>query len=278
LGSRLAGLTWALALITAGLAFAPGSASAQLAVDQIELTLTPRVANRSTAVFNVSNEGAQALQATIYLGDWDRDSLGNNQFFPVGSLQRSCRDMVQVFPAQMRLEPHTQQPVRVTLSGADSLRAACWTIVFVEMQQVVPLTQAGRAVQAVLRTGTKVYVEPENLPRDASVEDMGVVPHVPTAEERRNASPADANRRDFRVAFQNSGGMQLRPSGRIEIRRPDNSLVQSIKVDEFPVLPSAVRQLYVPMPTLAPGRYVAIALLDYGGTEIAGGQVEFETH
>ena len=71
----------ALALAAAALGAAPSAARAQqLAVDQIEIYLTAGDPTRSSAVFNVSNEGARPLQASLYMSDWDRDSLGNHRF------------------------------------------------------------------------------------------------------------------------------------------------------------------------------------------------------
>lgn len=255
---------------------APAAAAAQVAVDQVELYLAPGVANRQSAVMNVSNVGDKAIQATLYLNDWDRDSVGDTRFFPVGQLRESCRDRIQVFPATLRLEPRSQQAVRVTYSGPDSLKQACWTVVFVEMADLQPAR--GRMVQYVLRAGVKVYVEPAGLPRDAAIEDMAVVKHQPSREElaRQVSAGPDTAARDLRLVLRNAGGVQIRPAGRVEIRRPDNSVAGTITVEEFPVLPGATRTLHLPLPTLAPGKYIAIALVDFGGAEIAGGQVEFE--
>jgi P pilus assembly chaperone PapD len=270
--SRLGGLA---TLLLALLAPAPRAEAQQLAVDQIEIYLTSGDPTRSSAVFNVSNEGDRALQATLYMSDWDRDSTGNNRFFPVGTMRESCKGVLQVFPSQMRLEPHSQQAVRVTLSGSEAQRAACWSVVFVELQDPVRLQQAGRAVQAVIRVGTKIYVDPANVLRTADVSDMRLARHVAAAEETA-AERADTTRRDLVILLKNTGGTQLRPNGRVEVRRPDNSVVTTVRVEEFPILPGAVRRLAIPLPTLAPGKYVALTLLDYGGAEIAGGQVEFE--
>lgn len=256
---------------------APSTAQAQIAVDRVELFLTPGVANRTTAVITVANEGTRPMQASVYTADWDRDSTGGNRFFPLGTVKESCRRMVQAFPAAMRLEPGTQQAVRVTLEGADTLTESCWGVVFIEaadLQQV-----QGRMVQAILRPGVKYYVEPQRANRrEGEIEELRLVPHVPTAEEMRVA-PAmrrGAATKDFEIHFRNAGGVQVRPAGKLEIRSADNALVSSVPIPEFPILPGAVRRVHVPMPALPKGRYVAIALIDFGGAEIAGGQIEFE--
>jgi P pilus assembly chaperone PapD len=264
-----------MAFALAGLA--PVAAAAQqIAVDQIEIYLAPGDPTRSSAVFNVSNEGDRPMQATLYMSDWDRDSTGNNRFFPVGTLRESCRDVLQVFPTQVRLEPHSQQAVRVTLTGAGAPRTSCWSVVFAELLDPVRLQQAGRTVQAVIRVGTKIYVEPAAAPRGADVSDMHLARHAATATELAAHATVDTARQDLVIHLKNTGATQIRPSGRVEIRRTDNSVATTVAVDEFPLLPGATRRLSLPLPALAHGKYVALTLLDYGGAEIAGGQVEFE--
>lgn len=250
----------------------------QLSVDQIEVFLHPGDAAHSSAVFHVSNEGDTPVQAIIYTADWDRDSLGANRFYPTGTVPQSCRDMVQVFPAQMQLAPHTQQPVRVTLQGADSLHTSCWDVVMVEMRDPVRLQQAGRTVSAILRLGTKVYVEPSSAQRSAELEDMEVVPHVVTHEELASGkadSAQLAHGNDVMLEIKNTGGLQVKVSGTIQYKRPDNTVAATSKIEEIPLLPGATRRVFVPIPTLASGKYIAIGVLDFGG-EAAGGQVEID--
>ena len=134
------------ALLALSLAAPAVAAAQQLSVDQIEVFLKPGDPAHASAVFNVSNEGNTPVQAILYTADWDRDSVGGNRFYPTGTIPESCRNMVQIFPTQMQLQPHSQQPVRITLNGADSLHTSCWDIVMVEMRDPVRLQQAGRSV------------------------------------------------------------------------------------------------------------------------------------
>jgi hypothetical protein len=77
------------------------------------------------------------------------------------------------------------------------------------------------------------------------------------------------------IDFRNSGQVHLLASGRIEIRRIDNSVAAEIPVHEFPTLPGALRKLVLDIPpSIAAGRYIALALIDFHGAEIAAGQLE----
>ena len=148
---------------------------------------------------------------------------------------------------------------RIGLEGAVSLATACWSIIFVESRG--PQTSGGRQISYVTRIGVKVYVVPPGLPKDGEVTDMAV---------------RQTGRREVEVAFENTGGVPLWVHGSIEFRRSDNSVAASDTLPEFPVLPGAVRRVQASLPRLARGRYLALALLDFGGAEVAAGQVQVE--
>lgn len=253
-------------------AIGASESSAQLLVEPLELTLVP--GSSSTATFTILNEGATAVQASLAFEDWDRDDAGLNRFFPPGTQAGSCGKMIRIFPEAMRLEPRQSGVVRVQLVDADTARRACWSIVFVETRE--PPSEAQRQITFSVRTGVKIYLELPTLTREGSVEDMTIQPHL-QYDESGVRPVVDSTRRDAVVAFRNSGGVQLHLRGGLEVRRLDNSLVDKVDSGEIPVLPGARRLVRFPIPPrLPPGRYVLLALLDYGGGELAAGQVEYE--
>src|SRR2546428_739794 len=257
------------AFVLAGLA--PRSASAQLAVDQAEIFLEPRAVGRGIASINVSNEGDSVAEARVYLSDWDRREDGEHRFYPSRTLPRSCARVLRVFPLSVRLAPHTSQGVRVALDGADTLGAACGSIVFVESG--APPAGGGRQWAYVTRLGVKIYGLPAGLAKDGMIDEL--------AERGRQASsgkPAgDAGGKRLDGAVRHSGGLPVWGRGRIEVRRPGNSVAATADVPEFPVLPGARRTVAVPAPKVRAGRYVALVLLDYGGAAIARAPIPFET-
>lgn len=263
----------ALSLLAAGVRPAAG----QISVDQAEIVLHPQPSAPSVAGFNVSNETNALVEATIYLMDWDRDDDGANRFQPLGSVAQSCAKYLRVFPLSLRLPPHTSQGVRLGLQGADSVPATCWSIVFVEAGG--PQAGGGRRISYVLRLGVKVYIEPPGLATDGEVEGMGIdtirPAHVPPVRGAKPAPPA----RDTVVSwvrFRNTGGLPAMVHGEMEYRRLDNSVVQRDSIPTFPVLPGAARRARVPLPALPRGHYVVLALLDFGGTEVAAGQIPLD--
>ena len=240
---------------------APAVAGAQVSVDEAEMFLDPSMGGRHTGSFTVTNEGGGVAQVTIYLQDWDRQENGEHRFLPTGTLPQSCAKYLQVFPLALRLPPGSRQMVRLALQGADSLAGACWSIAFVETS--ASATGTSRHVTYVTRLGVKIYVVPEGLTKEGAVEDMVL-------------EPGDSSGRRLAVTFHATGGRPLWVRGSVEYRRPDNTVAAVDSVPEFPVQPGARRRVSVPVHKLAPGKYLTLALLDYGGSEIAAGQISLE--
>lgn len=239
---------------------------AQVAVDELELHVVLRPGATSiTQTFHAANTAGVAANATISLQDWDRSEGGENRYYPLGTLPGSCGSHVKVFPSVLLLDARSAQTVRVTVDSADAIPRGCYTILFVES----PPSTHGPSASAIaysVRYGIKLYVERETPP-------LGEVTAV--SIDRQGRAEGDGGRQ-LTVAFHNSGARQTMTHGSVEVRRLDDSVAAKIDVPEFPTLPGATRRLAMPLPTLPKGRYVLLALLDYGGQEIAAGQVSLE--
>lgn len=253
------------------LAALPATAQAQLTIDQLELQLDPGSVDRKVGVFSITNEGTEAVQVALHAEDWDRAESGENRFFPLGSQAHSCGEKLSIFPLSMRLEPGAVGEVRISAAGLVGTSDACWQIVFAETARPPRPAGAQRAILYVVRTGVKVYVEGSGLPKDGAIEDVALAPHL-----LPNGQAAVPAARDLVVAFRNTGGSSLRTTGRVEFRRADNSVAAVAAIAEFPTLPGARRNVAVALPKLASGKYTALAMLDFGGSEIAAGQIDVD--
>ena len=247
---------------------------AQLTINQLEITVTPSAAERVMTTFVVHNSGAQAAQGNLTREDWDRSESGENRFVPSGSNARSCKELTSFFPTAFRVEPGGDQTIRVAVERAPGLTKECWDIIFVEAASTKGLPK-NSGLQYIVRTGVKVYVQPAGLKRNASIMRMA----VESPDSRLASAPRDSLfqpvKQQIAIRFSNAGEVHLFARGQIEIRRLDNSVAMQIPIAEFPMLSGAVRQLVLDVPpTLLPGTYIALALIEFGGAEIAAGQLE----
>ncbi|MEA2762201.1 MAG: hypothetical protein QOD47_1485 [Gemmatimonadaceae bacterium] len=257
-------------------------ASAQLLVDPLELTMTTAGDTRAAASFSLSNTSDAAIQATVTRQDWDRVENGDNRFLPAGTTGTSCGAMLTASPLSIRVEAHSSRIIRLGAQSATALTKECRDIFFVEEVPQRASTK-GNSLQYIFRTGVKVYVVPPGLARDGEVEDMAVedvpvaAPTSATLAKLATSAGAPATKRQISIRFHNTGGMHLLAKGRLEFRRLDNTLAMQAPIGEFPTLPGAVRKLMVDVPTgLAPGDYVVLALIDFGGAELVAGQIDYQ--
>jgi P pilus assembly chaperone PapD len=256
------------------------SASAQLLVDPLEVTIVTAGNSRVSTSFSLANTSDSPVQATITRQDWDRMENGDNRFLSAGSSGTSCGAMLSASPLSIRIEPHTSRIVRLGVQNAAPLAKECWDIFFVE-ELVQRAAVRGNSLQYIFRTGVKVYVAPPGLKRDGAVEDMAVedVAVKPAASSTTpvasSASTVTATKRQISIRFHNTGGMHLLSKGRLEFRGLDNSLAMQVPIAEFPTLPGSVRKVMVDVPaSLAAGDYVVLALIDFGGAELVAGQID----
>lgn len=255
------------ALVFFGVIASATPARAQLTVSPAELTLVPGGA--AAATFSVGNESRTAVQATLYLNDWDRDEDGENRFLPSGTVVGSCGDRVKIFPATLRIEPGSRQSVRVTADPGTYV-SPCWTVVFVES---APRPAPGESrIVYVTRLGVKVYVVPPGMVREAEITGFAL-------EKRRQtvSGPAvDTTQDELALRVRNIGGVPLMFEGRVEVRNLGDQVVRSIPVTEVPVLPGATRRIPVQLPVLPTGQYVVLAIMTYGGEDDIAAQLALE--
>jgi len=258
------------------------SASAQLLVDPLEVTIFAAGTNRVAASFSLANTSDKVVQATITRSDWDRAENGDNRFVSAGSSGTSCGATLGVSPLSVRVEPHGSRVVRLSLQPGAALTKECWDIFFVEEVPQRSSTK-GNSLQYIFRTGVKVYVAPPGLSRDGAIENMAVedvaVPRATssTTPVKTVSSVPPTTKRQISVRFHNTGGMHLLGKGRLEFRRLDNSLAAEVPIPEFPTLPGATRKVMIDVPgNLAAGDYVVLALVDFGGAELVAGQIDYQ--
>lgn len=239
-------------------------ATAQIAVDRAEVFFTTRPDAERLGIITLKNEGSQAVQAMLRIEDWDRTEEGTNRWFPVGTVPGACGSYLEVFPASVVLEPGATQAVRISLDSTISLDRECWAGVVVETIESREIS--GRHAAYVLRTATKVYIRPEGLLPRGEVVAMEI---VPADSGVRNSAVGE-----IELVVENLGGLQIVSRGELQLRRPDNSVVSSLPIPPLYTLPGARSKVRLPLNAIPQGRYVALAILDYGGPELAAGQLE----
>jgi hypothetical protein len=231
----------------------PAAATAQFAVYPTVVTLSPQPGEEVVTSVWLRNEGNHVREFRLDVQDFDQDAEGTPSFYPAGTRPRSCAARLQVYPEAATLAPGETQEIRVRFTGSDR---ACWVALMTEA-----LVQEAPGIVARQQIGVRIN---------------GIPPASVLEGEITRLEVEDSAVRALHLWFHNTGDAPVRPAGQVELRDAAGTPVATVDVLAFSVLPGSTRRISVPLDRrLAPGRYTAIPVLDFGGEYLAGGQTTF---
>lgn len=179
------------------------------------------------------------------------------------TVNRSNSDWITVTPLRFTIGAGEVQEITFQIQVPFGKTGTHWGMIFVSGSPR-PQERGGATVLAVQRFGVKVYTTIRGTERlSGQILRVRKGSHDPLT---------------FSVSFENTGNVQLWPTGKINVINLYGEIVRSLQIEEFPLLPERVRVLTVVDPAgrpLPPGIYRAIVMIDYGGDTIAGGTRDF---
>ena len=244
------------------------TAGPALRISGMEFHLEVPAGEKGTATFRVMNDGTETIRILVSIADWNRNLKGENQFFEEetekGSIARSCADWLTVSPPQLDIKPGQIREINVYVAVPPEIEGTYWAIVFVEGSPS-PAVAKGTQVSVIPRFGVKIYETPPGTARKSGkVSQMKLIETNPLKME---------------MIFQNTGNVDLKAEGRLEIRDVTGSTIREILIEKFPILPGAKRLLEIEdkeKPPLSTGSYQTLGIIDYGDENLVAGQLIFE--
>ncbi|MDE2482850.1 MAG: hypothetical protein KGN02_11715 [bacterium] len=237
-------------------------ASADLSLDVAPAKLELQISPSTTQTFpiTVRNSGTAPLHIQVSLSDFTLTPSGEYQFGKAGSHPYSLAHWLGVNPREFDVPPNTVQQVRVTLNVPQHVAGEYSGIIFFTTR---PERHETHGITFAERVAAKVYAyTPASLRIDGAVD--GIAVKETSIGER------------FLVGFKNRGNAHVYVNGRIEVRKGDQTVARVPFPPQLLVERGERRVLeaYV-TDKLPPGTYTALALVDFGGPNLAGGQTTF---
>jgi len=222
----------------------------------------------ATQTVVVDHPGRQGtLRVNALLADVLLKPDGGPLYLEPGSHPRSLARWLSLSPLEFLLPPQGSQEVRYTVQVPPEAKdGTYWGILFFESgpAQERPGGQ-GVGIRVRTRVGHVVYVDVGRVTRSGRIQGVRYQPPVGRGEP------------ELRVVFQNTGNGVLRLKGRVEVRDASGKPVQQAEVPETASLPGATHEIPVPLKDpLPPGRYVVLAVLDYGAASLIAGEARLE--
>jgi P pilus assembly chaperone PapD len=265
-----AGRTISLALVVAAVVFAPGAAQTpggnglsglgiNVSPAKFEISMSPGMNYNIPVLVQNSSSDTTHIQASMV--DFGVTQSGSYQFSKPGSMPYSVMRWATINPREFDLPAGTSQQVRVSLAipKETALSGEYAGIVFFQTRP----TRKPHAVSFSVRIATKIYL---TIP--GTVKIAGAV--------QKMTATKGSGSETYRVLFKNTGNAHVYLNGSLEVRR-GGSTVEKIALPKNDLVERGQdRLIEISGKALPPGKYQAVALVDYGGTTMTGGEIEFD--
>lgn len=246
-----------------GIALAPSSAPASLGLDvapaKLDVSIPPGVTYNLPITVHNSSTSSTHVQATMV--DFGVARNGDYQIGRIGSRPYSLMKWASINPREFDIAAGTTQQVRLSIAVPSGGVAGEYAgIIFFQTR---PERRAG-GVAFSARIATKIYdIVPNTAKVDGAIAKMSAL-RSPTGGE------------SYRVLFKNLGNAHVYLRGTLEIKRNGSTVDKISLPSEVLVERGGERLIEVSGRKLDPGHYSAVAVVDYGGKSMTGGEISFD--
>ncbi|MCX6646883.1 MAG: hypothetical protein NTY09_11120 [bacterium] len=221
----------------------------------------------------VTNISDESINIRIYAGDWVRVSgqtSGYSFDLPTGNEDRSLTEWLIFSPERMTIEPGETKDIRfeINVPVDINLNGSYWAVIFIEN---VPVEEPGDmtprpdamqvGISVAFRYALQIYTTIEGTEiRNVTFRSLDIA----QAEQGL----------DITAILENLGNIYLRPEVWLELRDTAGEVVYRQDYIDQTLLPESARNYIFEVRDLsvAPGRYLAMVIADYGATTLIAAQ------
>ena len=237
------------------------------------LTMNPGDVKIYSITVRNDTEKVNRFKVNIY--DFNMNSKGKSGFLPAGTGKYSLSKWLSVSPTFIELAAGEKREVKFTVSlPVDSTaNRAAWSIIMVEQEEpkktLEPVKNGDKTIALGITPtfafGIFVYQNPPNV----TTNSIEITNFSKVAKDSVNTINIEAKNTGNGIAYCTSY---------IDLTNLTNGKQQRLMVKKFTILPELTRVFsFTIPPTLEKGKYLAIGVLDYEGSEeIQAAKMNFE--
>jgi len=249
----------------------PVLGQASFSVDRQLIVLSTEPGQELVGSFRVHNRGDEPVPIMVVPVDYTTDGSGRTMTPEAGTTDRSLLPYLVASPNLFTVEPGGYTDVRYAINVPEDLEGSYWIAFLTQRADGRPSgleEQAGDGVTIRFRFHV-VYRTLVVVTVNGTEQRAGRITGLRLVE-------ADDGYR-FEVDLINEGNAFFRGTGHIEVRDWQGHTVSKTPLRAVSVLPGQTRTLSVTRPVngLAPGEYIALAIVDFGGDYLTAGQLRF---
>ncbi|TAM60995.1 hypothetical protein EPN52_03950 [bacterium] len=262
---KFSALFLAAGLALAGLVSAAPSSSIGLGLDvtPAKLDISVPAGSSENIPITVHNSSGSGTHVQASMADFTVTGQGQYEFAKVGSMPYSLMRWASINPREFDLPQDTTEQVRLTLAvpAGEKLTGEYAGVVFFQTR---PERRKG-AISFSARIAAKVYA---TVP--GTVKLSGAIEKV--------SASASSGGESYRVLFANLGNAHVYLNGRIEVRQNGTTIERVNMPPQLLVERGGKRLIEVTGKALPAGSYQVVAIIDYGGAALTGGEAQIVVH
>jgi len=245
----------------AGAQPAPNAAQLGVGIDvsPTKIDLDMPASTLYTMPMTVSNPGGVPMHIVVTPQDFRLSATGEYSFLSPGSLPYSLMKFVRVSPREFDVPPNTTQQIRVTFAMPASASGEYGGVMLFQ-------TKSDRKARMAVQLGARIAAKFYCVIRNSAVK-TGKVTSVVTSRQSAGEQ--------YQITFRDSGNTHLYLKGYVEVRHDGQTVERLTMPADMLVERGTDRLITVSGKRLPPGRYQAVAAVDFGGARFSGGVVDF---
>lgn len=239
----------------------------QIGVSTLSVDFTLAPGEGSTGAIEVFNNGKDPRQFTLQLADYDRNTECGLVLLSAGTHPRSLARFISVSTVVFSLSPSQSQQIRYNVTIPDDQRGPLW--VALVLTSPIPATSSAQPTPITIGAAEQFIIKVRRTDPTNAI-------NLGRLTEAQVLLPEEGRPLRVFIDYENIGTTFQQPKGEVRFINAKGDTVAKVDIQPFPMLPGGHCRLEIPLEQrLAPGDYVALVIIDFGGEFLLGAQTRF---
>jgi hypothetical protein len=228
-------------------------------VSPSRLTFTGNPGETVAQTISLSNTSQAILNFSTRVQDFDRDSLGNKNYYDPGTRPSSNAKWLSMSSTAVRLLPGETKKLNISMAVPATAKSITQSMIFFtqvkdEASKSTGIKSIG--VSILMEMGVQVYYTPNGL-------NAGEL-EFQAFEDRGTVTNGKEQLRKLMIKIHNNGDVNKDAFVRLELTNKETGEEHKIEPASIALLPNATQWVTFHLPVKLTGKFLAVALLDAG--------------
>ena len=245
--------------LTAAAILICNQAGAQIGISPSRLNFEGNPGETVSRTLTLSNSSAKAVEFSVSLKDWKRDSSGTKIYAAPGTLSHSNAKQIKFAQTTITLAPGERKDFPVFMEIPSSTTDSMATNSSLYITQTTPEPQKTDNPSIGIQIICEYRIPLFYNPLGAKTGDLEILDfrYIPTVKDRKKEN------QQLQISYKNTGNINKTATLRLEMTNKKTGEEIKFPIRDLAIMPRDSQIIYLDIPAnLSPGDYLLIALLE----------------